>query len=101
MLIFARFQGDMMPEPPTLKNQARGRRELANIFAQKPPRLLGEDSVTPGRPVRARRRWQQFASHLAMPIDLEKVFVYSAAKEFVFPRGQRRSDPKTGIKFGL
>ena len=100
MLIFARFQGDMMPEPATFKNQARGRRELANILAQRPPRFRGEDSVTRGRPLRVRCR-QQFAPHLAMPIDLEKVFVYSAAQEFVFPRGQRRSDPKTGIKFGL
>ena len=96
-----RFQGDMVPEPATFEDQARGRCELANILAQKPPRFLGEDSVTPGRPVRVRRRWQQFAPHLAMPIDLEKVFVYSAAKEFVFPRDQRRSDPKTGVKFGL
>ena len=97
----ARFQGDMMPEPATFEDQARGRCELANILAQKPPRFLREDPVAPGRFLRVNRRRQQSAFRLAMPIDLEKVFVYSAAKEFVFPGGERWSDPETGIKFGL
>src|SRR4051794_19886220 len=34
MLRFSRFEGDMVPEPATLEHQARGGRELADIFPE-------------------------------------------------------------------
>ncbi len=44
LLLFARFQGDMTPEPATLENEARGGRKLTNVFPEKSPPFLGEDS---------------------------------------------------------
>ena len=96
MLRFSRFQGDMVSEPATLEHQARGGRELADIFPQNPPGFLREDSVRRGGFVRGR---QQFALHSAMAVDLEKIFVYSAGKKFVFPRGEGRPNPEAGMEF--
>ena len=98
MLVFAWFQTDVTPEPASLEDQPRGGRQLTNIFPKKPPRFLREDSITRGWFVRVRSSWQQFALHLAMLVNGEKVFAYSAAEKFILPRGQRRTDPKTGIE---
>jgi len=97
MFLFSGFQGEVIPEPATLEDEPRSGGQLAKIFPENPTGFRRENSirrqVLPG--VRAGR--QQPALHLAVRIELEKTLVYSAAKEFVFPRGDRRSDPKSGI----
>lgn len=101
MLLFARFQTDVTPEPALLEDEPRGRRQLANIFPKNPPRFLGEDSITGGRSVRVSSSWQQFALDLAPLINCEKVFAYPAAEKFILPLGQRRPNSKDGIESSL
>jgi hypothetical protein len=101
MFLSSGFQGDVIPEPPTLEDQAGGGGKLADIFPEDATGFRRGNSirgdVLPG--VRVPR--QQFALHLAVRVELEKILVYSAVKEFVFPRGQRRADPKSGMEFRL
>ena len=101
MFLFPRFQGDVIPEPSTLEDEARGGGKLANIFPEDPPGFRRGNSIRGYllRGVGGGR--QQFAVHLAVRVDLEKILVYSAAKEFVFPCGQRRADPESGMQFRL
>ena len=97
MLLFSRFQTDVTPKPAQLENQPRRRCQLANILAKKPPGFLRENSVT----VRVSCGRQQLALDLAMLVNCEKVLAYSAAEAFVFPRGEGRTDPKSGIESSL
>ena len=101
MFLLPGFQGDVTPEPAALEDEARGRGQLANIFPQNPPRFPGVNPIARERLLAAVYRREQLAPDLTLLIDLEQVFVYSAAEEFVFPCGQRRPDPKAGMKFCL
>src|SRR3954466_4742901 len=101
MLLLPQFQGNVTPQPAALEHQPRGGCELAKILPKESSRFLRQDSVRRRELVCVRRGRQKLTVHLAVPIDLEKIFVYSATKEFVFPPGQRRTDPKTGIEFCL
>ncbi len=101
MFLFPGFQGDVIPEPATLEDEAGGGGKLAKIFPENPAGFRRGNSIRrdllPG--VRVRR--QQPARYLAVAVQLEKILVYSAAKEFVFPRGQRWADPKSRMQFRL
>ena len=39
MFLFSRLQDNVTSQPAALEDQARGGRELANVFAEKPPRF--------------------------------------------------------------
>jgi hypothetical protein len=100
MLRFSWLEGDVIPEPATLKNKPGGGGELAKIFPKEPPVFVGHDSVRRRGIVGPAGR-QECAFHMTLGVNREKVFVYSAAKKFVFPLGQRRADPKSGLELRL
>ena len=81
-------------KPATLDDEPGRCGQLANIFAQKPWRFRGENSVR----ARIAARFvatQQRTLDFAPLVDAKQILIQPAQKIVRFPFGERRSDSKT------
>jgi hypothetical protein len=100
MLRAARLETDVAPEPAAFQDQPRRRRELAEIFAQEPRRLVREKPIALPR-MRFIGRRQQLARDIALLVDCKQILVEAEEKILGLPFLERGADPKTGNRKSL
>jgi hypothetical protein len=96
MLVATRLQADMAPQPAAVENEPGRSCELADIFPEKPNRIMRKDAVGSSRLFGRQPGRQEFALDLAALIGFEKIFLQTSPEKFLLPGCERWTNTQAG-----